>query len=461
MDIITLLQVLIGCIFGVMVLLALVYLKLMMPKKKKVEETSTQIEYSETIEKQEKKSDNYGRFQGELTQESIFQFMEFDEIVDDMIVRKNKTQYVMVLQCNGVNYDLMSEQEKISVEEGFVQFLNTLRFPIQLYVQSRTLNLKEIIADYRARVNSLNDDLTKLEAKIEQARRANNKPLQEKLYFEKRRKQSVLDYGVDITNYVERLNSNQNILQQKTYVIVSFFINELGTNMSNYSKDEIDNMCFSELYTRCQNVASALATSQVTSKILSSEELMELLYIAYNRDESEVYQLQRALDAQYDALYSSGKDVLEKKQEKLDKEINIAAIDLATDSILRADKQKQIEDLEKQKNKTNAIKDQASKLLSQYENQLNPRVYELAQENIEKGPIEDEEDEDEEVIEKPKAVATKKVVKKVPSSSQAKKVGTASVAKKVTTTQAKSETERPTSKTAVRKKVVKKPTDED
>ena len=41
-----------------------------------------------------------------------------------------------------------------------------------------------------------------------------------------------------------------------------------------------------------------------------------LLYVAYNRDESEIYRLSQALDAQYDALYSTGKDVLEKKQEK-------------------------------------------------------------------------------------------------------------------------------------------------
>jgi len=44
------------------------------------------------------------------------------------------------------------------------------------------------------------------------------------------------------------------------------------------------------------------------------------------------------LDAQYDKLYSTGKDVLEKRQEKLYKEINLAAIDLTTDSILKADK---------------------------------------------------------------------------------------------------------------------------
>ncbi len=381
MDIITLLQIMIGVIIFIMFLLVLFYLYLVRPKKQKKEESSTPIEYSNT-EKQEKKIENYGRFQGELSQESIFDFMEFDEVIDNMIVRKNKTQYIMVLQCNGVNYDLMSEQEKISVEEGFVQFLNTLRFPIQLYIQSRTLNLKDIVAGYKERVNVLNSDISKIDMKIDQAQRANNKALQEKLEFEKRRKQNVLDYGIDITNYVERLNSNQNILQQRTYVIVSFFINELGENMENYSKEEIDNMCFSELYTRCQNVSSALMTSEVTSKILTSEELMELLYIAYNRDESEILQLQKALDAQYDALYSTGKDILQKKQEKLDKEINLAAIDMATDSILKADKQKQLEDLEIERAKTQAIKDKASELLDQYEDQLNPRVFQLAKENV-------------------------------------------------------------------------------
>ena len=383
MDIITVLQIMIGVIIFVMFLLAMFYLYLIKPKKTKNEEKETPIEYS-TYEEKEKKIENYGRFQGELTQESIFDFMEFDEVIDNMIVRKNKAQYIMVLQCNGVNYDLMSEQEKISVEEGFVQFLNTLRFPIQLYVQSRTLNLKEIIAGYKERVNTLNNDISKIDLKIEQAKRAGNKALQEKLYFEKRRKQNVLEYGMDITNYVEKLNSNQNILQQRTYVIVSFFTSELGGSMENYSKEELDNMCFSELYTRCQNVSSALMSSQVTSRILESEELMELLYIAYNRDESDIYQLQKALDAQYDALYSTGKDILQKKQEKLDQEINIAAIDMATDSILRADKQKQIEDLERERNRTRAIKDKASQLLDQYEDQLNPRVFEIAKENIEK-----------------------------------------------------------------------------
>ena len=142
-------------------------------------------------------------------------------------------------------------------------------------------------------------------------------------------------------------------------------------------------MCFSELYTRCQNLSSSLSSSQVSSRILDSEELAELLYIAYNRDASEAYGLERALAAEYDSLYSTGKDVLKKKQEALDKEISLAAVDLATDSILKADKQKQQEDYEKRRERVEKIKDRANQLVDNYQNQLNPRVYEIAKQNIE------------------------------------------------------------------------------
>ena len=208
MDIITILTVLIGILIFVILILVLVYVYMMQPKKKKKEEESILYSQAEIQEEtEEKKVENFGRFQGNLTQDSIFQFMEFDEVVDNMIVRKKKNQYIMILQCNGVNYDLMSEQEKMGVEQGFVQFLNTLRFPIQLYVQSRTLNLKEIIDGYKKRISTLKNDIEKLNVKIIQARRENNRPQREKLEFEKRRKESVLDYGLDITDYIERLNS--------------------------------------------------------------------------------------------------------------------------------------------------------------------------------------------------------------------------------------------------------------
>lgn len=374
------LQIIIYLILAVMIGLIALYVYLMRPQKaKRVVESDEMIEVDGGEKTREQ---NYGKFTGNLTRESIFEFMEFDEIVDNMIVRKNGTQYIMILQCNGVNYDLMSEDEKISVEEGFVQFLNTLRFPIQLYIQSRTLNLRDIIDEYKSRVDNLTIEIEKLEAKIAQAQVSGNRALREKLEFEKRRKINILEYGIDITDYVDKLSSNRNVLQQRTYVVVSYYSAEIGGGLDKYSKEEIYNMCFAELYTRCQNIASALGTSQITSTILDSEELAELLYVAYNRDEAEVLQLAKALDSQYDALYSSGKDVLTKKQEKLDQEINIAAIDMATDSLLKADRQKQIEELDLAISKEEKIKQKANEILDTYKEQLDPRVYQLAKEEV-------------------------------------------------------------------------------
>ena len=379
-QVISLIMILIGIlIFVIFVLVILYFWFSRRPKTAKKEDDDLVV----AEEEKKRREQEYGKFTTKLNKESILDFMEFDEIVDNMIVRKNGTQFVMVMQCNGVNYDLMSEDEKIAVEEGFVQFLNTLRFPIQLYVQSRTLNLKDIIDGYKARIDVINNDINKLDAKIAQAKMSGNRPLREKFEFEKRRKINILEYGVSITDYVEKLSANKNVLQQRTYVVLTYYTAELGTGIDRYSKEEIYNMCFSELYTRCQNVSSALATSQVSSEILDSEELAELLYIAYNRDESEMLNLQKAIDSQYDSLYSTGKDVLQKKKEKLDQEINIAAIDLATDSILKADKQKQIEELELKIDKGEKIKERASKLLDTYQNQLDPRVYDLAKENVE------------------------------------------------------------------------------
>ena len=375
MGVVDFLRIIIVLLVVIIGILGLLYLRVKMKEDEKEEDVMINSNNQKS-----KMGDDYGKFQGVLSKESIFEFMDFDEITDNMIVRKNATQFVMVLQCNGINYDLMSEQEKIAVEEGFVQFLNTLRFPIQLYVQTRTLNLRDIIEEYKARVESIATDIQKLEQKIMQERAKNNVAILEKLEFEKRRKENVLEYGVNITDYVEKMSSNKNVLQQKTYVIVSYYTAEYGGGMENYSKEEIINIAFSELYTRVQNVMSALATSAVTSKILESEELAELLYIAYNRDDAEKIQLSKALDANYDALYSTGKDILENKRKMLDEEINLKAIEMATNSIVTADKIRQEKE---EKTKEEKIKEKASSLLDDYKDRMDSELYELAKSEVE------------------------------------------------------------------------------
>lgn len=323
-------------------------------------------------EKKEESELKANSFNPGMTREAVRSFMNFDEVKDGMIIRKNKQQYVMVVQCQGVNYDLLSEEEKIAVEEGFVQFLNILRFPVQLYVQTRSLNLREITEEYKSKIKQIEDELETIRIRLRDASLRGDEKLINELKFQERRKKNILEYGTDITEYVGRLSLNKNVLQQKTYLIVSYFANELGS-VDTYSKDEIASMCFSELYTRCQSLIRSLATSSVSGRVLNSEELAELLYVAYNRDDEELIQLSKALDMEYDRLYSVGRDVLDKKKEKIEQQMDIEAARLATDSMLEVDKKrkKQKEAIQKEEK----IKKKALGLVEQYKGQMDRDLY--------------------------------------------------------------------------------------
>ena len=325
-----------------------------------------------------------------IQRETTEKILDFDEVRDDMIIRKNGQQYVMVVQCKGINYDLLSEAEKEAVERGFVEFLNTIRFPIQLYVQTRSLNLRKTIDAYREKVNVIAEEIKSLQKQKVEYERIGNQKQVDMLNFEIRRKENVLEYGQDISNYIGRMSFNQNVLQQKTYVVVSYFKSELG-NISNYSKDEIINMVFTELYTRTETLIRSLGSAQVSGRILDSEELTEILYIAYNRDEEQIYQLDRALDAQYDALYSTSKDVLQKQRDRIDRQIDDMAVDLASDSLLKADSI--LKDREKLNNE---LRERTIEIIEEYKNQLSPDLYNETKKIIEEKTKEDQEKEKEE-----------------------------------------------------------------
>lgn len=270
--------------------------------------------------------------------ESMSKFLAFDTIVDSMIVRKNRTQYVMVLKCKGINYDLLGEEEKLAVESGFVQFLNTLKFPIQIYIQSRSLNLKNNIDKYQEKLEAVNADIVKIDNQIKREKANGRLDLVQKLEFDRRRKVNILEYGVDIANYVARLSQNRNVLQQNTYVAISYYTSEFGGQISNYSKEEVDNIAFSELYTRAQTLSSALSSSGVSSKVMTSEELAELLYIAYNRDDSELINIKKSVEAQYDSLYNTSKDIMDKQKEMIEEKVNQEAVHLTEKSLAKANR---------------------------------------------------------------------------------------------------------------------------
>lgn len=339
-------------------------------KKKQSNKEKNNEEYSESTSTQSSSG---------IRMENVKKFLNFDEIKNNMIIRNGRTQYLMVIQCQGVNYDLLSEKEKVAVEEGFVQFLNTLRFPIQLYVQTQSLNLENIVDEYKSKIHVIENDIKILQRKINQAEALRDTRTIEKLRFELKRKTNVLEYGADITNYVSRLSLNKNVLKQKTYIIVTYYTSEFNGN-NKFNKEEADNIFFSELYTRTKMVLRAIGSAGVTGRILDSEELAELLYVAYNRDDANMLPFSKGIQTQYDSLYTTGKDVLKKKAELIDEKIEEEAVNLVTESIEKADEQIR----EEQQKMEEAIIKRAQELAEEHKHQMTNQLYKKTKEQINK-----------------------------------------------------------------------------
>ena len=147
-QLIDLLTILLGVMISILVILCIIFivlkLKSSQSKQKNKKTTSNAQNVSKSSISKSRAPKNYNV-------QSIFKFMEFDDISDNMIVQKDGKRFLMVIECQGINFDLMSGLEKNSVEQGFIQFLNTLRYPIQIYVQTRTVNLGGSINTYKER----------------------------------------------------------------------------------------------------------------------------------------------------------------------------------------------------------------------------------------------------------------------------------------------------------------------
>lgn len=310
----------------------------------------------------------------------VMKFMEFDKIEDDMIIQENGNKFVMVLRCQGINYDLMSETEMLAVEEGFSNFLNTLKYPIQLYVQARSLNLEESINSYKERLSLLNDDYVKAENAAYNMKRANKLTLKEKeaIDFEVRKKKILLEYGADIINYVEKMSLNRNILQRKYYVVVSYYAAELGL-ATNFTKEEAHDLAYSELYTRCRSIASALQPCGVESSIMKSDELAEMLYIAYNKDDADVFNIKKAIDNGFYRLYSTAQDVMEKKQIAIDNAVREQAVVEAELALKKAvERLRKTNDITYEEELNDSAKSQAMQLILDNADQFDPTIVDMA-----------------------------------------------------------------------------------
>lgn len=197
--------------------------------------------------------------------------------VRDGIVIMNDGTFRAVVMCKAINFDLMSPQEREAVEFTYQGFLNSLTFPIQIFMRSEKVDLKPY--------------LKKLD-KI-------------------RTEQDNMLLGLLMEDYITFLDAiaqQTNIMDKQFYVIISYpdpnqdvrstikqstgFFTGMADLFSN-SKDKTPHVVIDEkvleeaktqLRIRIHAVIEGLRQCSVQSLPLDTQELIELYYNVYNPD---------------------------------------------------------------------------------------------------------------------------------------------------------------------------------
>jgi hypothetical protein len=200
--------------------------------------------------------------------------------IRDGIVIMNDGSFRSVVMVKSINFDLMSRQEQEAVEYNYQNFLNSLFFPIQIFIRSQKVD----IAPYLEKLDKIRSEHDNMLLAL------------------------LMD---DYIGYITALAQQTNIMDKKFYIVVPFFphvdVQKALTQSKNFvtgftdlfnnkeqhvviNEEDLEK-AKAELRTRVQTVLSGLLQSNIQGLPLDTQELIELFYDTYNPDTATRQQL--------------------------------------------------------------------------------------------------------------------------------------------------------------------------
>jgi hypothetical protein len=225
--------------------------------------------------------------------------LQFAEIRDGIVIM-NDGSFRSIIMVKSINFDLMSPQEQEAVEYSYQGFLNSLYFPIQIFIRSQKVDLQPYIS------------------KLDKIRTEHDNMLLAMLME-------------DYINYIDQLSQQTNIMDKRFYIVVPYIPNSETLNQKVFSQgkeaiaqskgflsglkalfnnkeqtvtiNEADlEKAKSELRNRVQAVLAGLMQCGVQGLPLDTQELIELYYDTYNPDTATRQQLKNFDDLTADII---------------------------------------------------------------------------------------------------------------------------------------------------------------
>lgn len=220
-----------------------------------------------------------------------------------LIQHKDKNIYLGVVEVEGLNFNLLSIDERILLEENFCELLNGIDFPLQIFVQSRKTDLDQYIKTYKDRVNQIEKEIQALSEKegIEQ--------------LEIDKKMNQLQYASMLLQYFTQRTVNANLLERRYYIVVKY-IHNTSNYENNLSEYEILNTAYNDINNKTGVIMDSLSRNKLKSRFLDAVNLADFLYTCHNRDDANSLRFKNALQSNFDSICTTAKPVELKKIEQ-------------------------------------------------------------------------------------------------------------------------------------------------
>ena len=96
------------------------------------------------------------------TQNATQNFVPIADIHDDVVILKDG-QVCMVLLASSINFALKSSDEQQAILSQFQAFLNSVDFSLQIYIQSRRLDIRPYLEILNGRELHQDNDLMRIQ----------------------------------------------------------------------------------------------------------------------------------------------------------------------------------------------------------------------------------------------------------------------------------------------------------
>lgn len=179
-------------------------------------------------------------------------FVPIQEIRNGVIIL-NDGGMRAILSSTSLNLSLKSEDEQLGIIVAFQSFLNSLDFNVQIFIESKNVDVRDYIATLEERESEVTEELLKIQIK-------------------------------EYISFIKRFTEEQNIMTKNFYLVIPYNIPSLINSQKRMSDmDFIKNE--NQLMQRVSVVVSGLSALGLKLKLLDTEEAVSLFYKLFNPNE--------------------------------------------------------------------------------------------------------------------------------------------------------------------------------